>query len=94
MHCPHCTSNNVYKNGIRVRREGCAKQEYHCQECAKYFSVPYDGPDRSLRVLEDIEPGQILDVKFDELRKLQIRDNAIEACRQSVSRKLEKTIPK
>ena len=70
MHCPYCTSNNVYKNGVRVRREGCAKQEYRCKECKKYFTVPYDGPDMSLRVLEDIEPGQILDLKFDKAVKI------------------------
>ena len=70
MHCPHCTSDNVYKNGIRVRREGCAKQEYRCKECSRYFTVPYDGPDKSLRVLEDVEPGQILDLKFDKITKI------------------------
>ena len=65
MHCPHCASDEVYKNGIRVRRKGSAKQEYHCKTCKKYFCVAYDGPDKALRVLEDIEPGQILDLKFD-----------------------------
>jgi len=70
MHCPHCASDNVYKNGIRVRREGSAKQEYRCKECAKYFTVPYDGPDKALRVLEDVEPGQILELKFDKNTKI------------------------
>ena len=66
MHCPHCGSSEVQKNGVRLRREGCAKQEYKCKECSKYFSTPYDGPDKALKVLEDIEPGQILDLKFDK----------------------------
>ena len=70
MHCPHCASSDIYKNGIRIRRQGSAKQEYHCKECGKYFGVPYDGPDRSLRVLEDIEPGQVLDLKFDKTTKI------------------------
>ena len=70
MHCPHCASSDIYKNGTRMRRQGSAKQEYHCKECGKYFCVPYDGPDRSLRVLEDIEPGQVLDLKFDKPTKI------------------------
>ena len=70
MHCPHCASGNTVKNGVRIRRQGGAKQEYLCRECKKYFCVPYDGPDRSLRVLEDIEPGQILDLKFDKTIKI------------------------
>ena len=70
MHCPHCTSDSIHKNGVRVRREGSAKQEYRCKECGKYFTTPYDEPDKSLRVLEDIEPGQILDIKFDRAMKV------------------------
>jgi len=70
MHCPHCASDGVYKNGVRVRRKGSAKQEYHCKVCKKYFCVAYDGPDKALRVLEDIEPGQILDLKFDKSIKV------------------------
>ena len=65
MQCPHCGSIEVQKNGVRLRREGCAKQEYKCKICGKYFSTPYDGPDKALRVLEDVEPGQILNLKFD-----------------------------
>ena len=66
MHCPHCASNEVHKKGIRLRKEGCAKQEYRCKKCSKYFSVPYEGIDKELKVLEDIEPGQVLDLIFEK----------------------------
>jgi len=37
--CPHCSSNEVVKNGLRVTHR-LVKQEWRCKECSSYFLSP------------------------------------------------------
>lgn len=63
--CPYCTSSKMRKNGVRMAKKG-DMQEWHCQNCRKYFRTPIEENDMSLIVSEDIEPGRILDCKFNK----------------------------
>ena len=63
--CPYCTSSKMRRNGVRVAKKG-DMQEWHCQNCKKYFRTPIEESNMSLLISEDIEPGKILDCKFKQ----------------------------
>jgi predicted phosphodiesterase/ribosomal protein L37AE/L43A len=63
--CPHCTSSKVSKNGIRINKKD-EVQEWKCQNCGKYFRTPLEDPNSDLMMTEDVEPGKILECKFDK----------------------------
>ena len=63
--CPHCTSSKVSKNGVRITNKGDA-QEWKCLNCKKYFRTPTEDENSELLFSEDVEPGKILDCKFDK----------------------------
>lgn len=59
MICPHCTSNNVDKRGVRR-----GNQKFCCQTCKKWFQTPIKSDFREDIYSRDIEPGQVLHAKF------------------------------
>ena len=63
--CPHCTSSKVRKNGVRINK-GDDVQEWQCTNCNKYFRTPLEDPNADLMLSEDVEPGKILECKFDK----------------------------
>ena len=67
--CVYCKSSKVHKNGVRVQKKG-EMQDWHCQNCRKYFRTPVEDPNSSLMLPEDVEPGRILNVKFDRPIKI------------------------
>ena len=70
MSCPFCKSSKVHKNGVRTYKTKPANQDWHCQTCKKYFKTAYEDPDSAIRILEDIEPGKILECSFNGTVKI------------------------
>ena len=68
--CPYCKSSRVHKNGIRTYRSKPSNQEWHCTKCGKYFKTLYEGPDAALKILKDVEPGEILEYNFKDSIKV------------------------
>ena len=64
--CPFCKSSRVHKNGVQTYRTKPANQDWHCTKCNKYFKTLYEDPDASLRIMKDVEPGEILECSFKE----------------------------
>jgi len=72
MICPKCTSILIKKEGTRKRKTGTI-QEYSCNACNKWFSVPVENntEEGAKHVfMEDVEPGNILEYKTDKVFRL------------------------
>ena len=57
MICPHCSSMYTKKDGKKSRKKGMV-QQYHCNSCTKYFSIPLDTEVKEYD--SRISPGDIL----------------------------------
>lgn len=64
--CPYCKSSKVKKNGVRETKAKAAMQDWLCNRCTKHFRTKYEEPDAALRILKDVEPGEILERSFDK----------------------------
>ena len=62
MVCPKCTSTYIIKQGTRERKNKGKVQEYKCNSCSKWFSVPLtdDIEDPQSMFPDSIEPGSVL----------------------------------
>ena len=72
MICPKCTSVLIVKKGTRQRKNRKI-QEYSCNSCNKWFTVPLEDElkdERKSVFLEDVEPGSILEYKTDKVFRL------------------------
>ena len=65
MVCPKCTSTYIIKQGTRERKSGDKVQEYKCNSCKKWFSIPLldDAEDPQSMFPDSIEPGSVLRYK-------------------------------
>lgn len=50
IHCPHCSSNNLSKNGLSVN----GTQRWKCNGCKKYFQLSYKYTARKKGIKEKI----------------------------------------
>ena len=64
MICPHCSSMYTKKDGKKSRKKGIV-QQYHCNSCAKYFSIPLDTEVKEYD--SRISPGEIFQYQTDEV---------------------------
>tara|TARA_R110002020_G_scaffold181370_3_gene376243 strand:- start:686 stop:1567 length:882 start_codon:yes stop_codon:yes gene_type:complete len=64
MICPRCSSLHVKKDGKKRSTKGI-RQEYRCNSCKRYFSIPLDTEIKD--GLQMIEPGQVLEYKSDKV---------------------------
>ena len=64
MVCPHCSSMYTKKDGKKNRKKGIV-QQYHCNSCSKYFSVPIDTEVKEYNLA--VDPGHIFQYKSDNL---------------------------
>ena len=72
MICPKCTSILIKKEGTRKRKSGTI-QEYSCNACHKWFTVPIEKSTEEGEkyvFTEGVEPGNILEYKTDKVFRL------------------------
>lgn len=92
VHCPHCSSDMIVKNGRDVTQS--ERQQYYCKKCSRYFDdltgTIFEGHHRPLQIwilclyfmglnLSNQQIAQELDVHVDDVHRMarQFRDGVI-----------------
>ena len=79
MVCPRCSSLQVKKDGKKTRNSGKRVQEFKCNSCKKYFSVPIETEIKD--GLKMVAPGEVFEYKSDEVVRVHgLTDVHVGAC--------------
>ena len=67
MVCPHCSSMYTKKDGKKKRQKGIV-QQYHCNSCGKYYSIPLESEVKEYNLA--VDPGHIFQYESDSLLRV------------------------
>ena len=63
MVCPRCASMYVKKDGVKRKKKGFT-QQYRCNSCARYFSVPIE---TEIKEYKEVKPGEVFRYESDKV---------------------------